>query len=575
MKRMHIFLPLVLGFVLSFSTLSSVWASAATSIPPNLPANVHATPNPSVATFMPVFVLNGDPSAVSLLFSDPPISLETVNVDGVDYARITINGEGSTLDPGVPDLPRVTRLAIVSNTGNIGLTVTDQSFTVQPLDHLPAPVQPLAGDNGAPLNGTIGSDPQIYGADVWYPPQVAEIIGPATLRDIRFVVVAVYPIQVNPMTHEMRVYDHIEVTLDNLGGSGENEVTITPTSLTPGFKRMYSQFVNFPGSSLDALPVVPGKQLIICGDNAGIITEVQKLVTWRRKKGIDASYATTTQTGTSALQIRNYISTQYTQSNGQLELVTIVGDPDAPSPYSLATEGTQFDDYFGALGGGTPDPVPDLGVGRLPSTTLTQLSNIITRTIQYESDPYLSDTTWYTRAWCAAHTWYIPSNPSMKDYTRQIMLQHGMTTVDFDVFPTTINTTILDARINQGVCVFNHRLSSNLEIYPPDIADVANGRKLPFVMEVSCGTGTFWGAPVGEGVALTEEWLRLGSVSSPSGAIGCVGMCGTSTWVLFNNILDAGTMYGLYVLGIREQGLALVEGELQLYKNYADVWTHD
>jgi hypothetical protein len=222
------------------------------------------------------------------------------------------------------------------------------------------------------------------------------------------------------------------------------------------------------------------------------------------------------------------------------------------------------------MGGGTPDPVPDLGVGRLPITSLSQLSNVISKTVQYESDPFLTDTTWYTRAWCAAHTWYIPSNPSMKEYTRQVMLQHGMTTVNFDVFPQAINTNILDDRINQGVCVFNHRLSSNLEIYPPDIAGVANGRKLPFVMEVSCGTGTFWGSQVGEGVALTEEWVRRGTVATPSGAIGCVGMSGTSTHVPYNNILDAGAMFGLYVLGIREQGLVLVEAKLQLYKNYAD-----
>ncbi len=565
---LHVLLCLLM-IVLLCPTAKAVPAAASRPLATNLPANVHAMSNPGATAVMPVSVLNGNPAAVSLLFADPPIAVEPLRIDGTDYTRISISGEGSTLDPGVPDLPRVTRLVIVSNSGNIGLTVTDQSFTVQPLEHLPAPVQPLAGDNDAPLDGAIEPDPQIYGADAWYPPQVAEIIGPATFRDVRFVVLAVYPIQVNPVTHEMRVYDRIEVSLDDLGGSGENELSLTPTSLTPGFKRLYSQFVNFPGSSLDALPVVPGKQLIICADNSGVITEIQKLVTWRRRKGLDAYYATTTQTGTSAAQIRNYISTQYTQSNGQLEFVTMVGDPDAASPYSLATEGTQFDGYFGAMGGGTPDPVPDLAVGRLPSTSLSQLVNIVAKTTQYESDPYLADTTWYRRAWCAAHTWYIASNPSFKEYTRQIMLQHGMATVNFDVFPTTINTTVLNDRINQGVCVFNHRLSSNLEIYPPDIAGVANGRKLPFVMEVSCGTGTFWGTPVGAGVALTEEWVRRGTVSSPSGAIGCVGMSGTNTWVLYNNILDAGTMYGLFVLGVREQGLALVEGELQLYKNYA------
>ena len=532
----------------------------------NLPANFHALSNPSDASFTPIVVVEGDPSAVRLVIGSSPLAIEDISLEGENYTQIRISGEGASLDSGTPDVPRVTRLVMVANTGAIGLTVTDQSFTVQPLTHAPAPVQPMDGEGSDPLDGVVAPDPLIYSSDDWYPPQVAEIIGPATLRDVRFVILAVYPVQVNPVTNEMRVYDRIEVAIDDLGGVGENEISITPTSLTPGFKQMYDQFINFPASSLDELPVVPGSQLFICGDNAGVITEVQKLVTWRRRKGIDAYYATTTQSGSTALQIRNYISDQYTQSNGQLEFVTIVGDPSVALPYGLPTEGTQFDNYYGTMGGGTPDPVPDIAVGRLPSSSLSTLAVVVAKTIQYESDPFLTDTTWYQRAWCAAHTNYIPSNPSMKEYTRQIMLQHGMNTVNFDIFPAGIVVSTLETRVNQGICVFNHRLSANNEFYTSDLqgANLTNGRKLPFVMAMTCGTGIF-----NTEYSISEEWVKRGSVGTPSGAIGCVGMASNGTWVLFNNIIDAGAMSALYVLGIREQGLVLVNGELQLYKNYA------
>ena len=520
----------------------------------NLPPNIHELTYQPASPAVSIAVLNADPADVSLRFSDPPVILQDTMLSGTEYSRAMIEAEGSMFEPGVPDVPRVTRLVMVSNSGNVGLTVTDQSFTTLPLNHPPAPVQAPAGDDSMPLDGAVSLDADIYSSDEWYPPQIAEIVGPATLRDVRFAVLIIYPVQVNPITQEMRIYDRIDVSLENEEGVGENEISFTPESITPGFKAMYSQFVNFPGSP----------QLYICGENQSLMTELQKLITWRRRKGVDAYYATTTQTGTTPAQIRNYISTQYTQSNGQLEFVTIVGDPNSSAPYNTATESTQLDNYYGTMGGGTPDPVPDIGVGRLPAASLSQLGNLVAKTIQYESDPYLADTTWFTRAWCVAHTQYIPSNPSMKEYVRQIMLQHGMSTVNLDVFPAYTDVALLNTRINEGVCVFNHRMSSNIEMFSSDLSGVANGRKQPFVIAMSCGTGTFDG-----GSALSEDWVRIGTVATPRGAIGCVGMWGTGTWVLYNNIIDAGAMYGLYVLGIREQGLVLIEGELQLYKNYA------
>ncbi len=538
--------------------------SAEAQARPNLPANFQDLPNPQTASYMPSEVSSNSELSVQMEFTNPPYSLQTVTIGGVPYSHVLISGEGNSLDPGVPDVPRVTRLIMIANTGQVGLTITDQSYTTLPLDHAPAPVQPLVGDDAAWTDGMVTPNAAIYSNSEWYPPQVAEMVGPATLRDVRFVVLTVYPVQVNPVTHEMRVYDRIDVSVDNLGGVGENELTITPTAVTSSFRKLYSEFSNFPGSPLDALPVVPGKQLMICADNQTVINEVQKLVDWRRRKGIDASYATTTQTGSTAAAIRTYISNQYTQSNGLLEFVTMVGDPDANAPYSLPSDGSQLDNYFGTMGGGTPDPVPDIAVGRLPVTSGSELSALIAKTIQYESDPYLADTTWFTRTWCAAHTNFIPSNPSMKEYTRQIMLQHGISTVNFDIFPGGIVPTTLNTRINQGVSVFNHRMSWIGEMSSGDLSGVANGRKLPFVMSVTCATGGFNG-----GSALSEDWVRRGTVATPAGAIGCVGMSGTGTHVPYNNIVDAGTMFGMYVEGIHEQGTALVAGKLQLYKNYA------
>jgi hypothetical protein len=541
----------------------SVTASQATGTGAStpLPANFSSLSGPQAVVPMPTTLISGRVDQVDMQFSQPSLELNTVTVDQAVYSTIQLTGEGSTVDAGSPDLPRVTRLIMINPTGQVNLAITSESYHTEQLAYPPAPRRELAGDEQA----SAPRNEQIYTTNAFYPAEIAGISEPMTLRDVRFVVLTINPVQVNPVTGEMRVYDNIAVRVENAGGTGINELTHTPTSITPGFKKLYSAFENFHGSALDALPVVPGKQLIICGDSSLVIAQVQKLVDWRRKKGIDAGYVTiNTIGGNSTDQIRNYISNLYTSSNGELEFVTIIGDPDATAPYNIVSNGGQLDNYYGNMGDGpNPDPVPDIAVGRLPVRSNSELNALVTRIIQYESNPYMSDPSWFTRSWCVAHTSMVASNPSTKQYTRQIMLQHGMQTVDFNVLPGHTDVTLLNTRVNAGISILNDRMSWIGEFYSSDLGGLANGWMLPFVMVITCGTGSFNGSD-----ALSEDWVRLGSSANPAGAIGCVGLSGTGTHVPYNNIVDAGVMYGYFVQDIQEQGIAVIAGKLQLFKNY-------
>lgn len=540
-------------------------------LPPNLPSNFNRLAGPQSVVEIPLELMDPNPASVRLRLGNPPLTVNEVTWNDEPFSWVRMDGEGSTLDEGAPDLPRVSRLIMISNTGNVGVQIESQHYRIEQLPHPPAPYhRELAGEAGA-LDGYSGAspDPRYYTQDSWYPAQPVEISPPMVLRDVRFVILLVYPVQVNPVTGEMRVFDRLDVALNNLGGSGENEITFQPQSISPAFKKLYNAFLNFPGSALDALPVAPGRHLYISQDNLSINGQVNRLIKWRRKKGIDAYVAYTTQTGTLASDIRLFIQNEYDNSNGQLEYVTLVGDPTTANPYYLATDNDGlYDSYFAALSGGpNPDPLQDVAVGRLPAITSGQLAAMVSKTVLYESDPYLADTTWFTRAYCASHTTIIPSNPSTKEYTRQIMLQSSMTEVTADTFYGYIDPTQYAARINQGICVLNHRLSHNAEMNSADILGLVNGRMNPFVCEISCGYGWFThgGDPYQD---VTKVWLQLGSSSAPNGAIGCVGMASTSTWVAENNILDAGMMYGLFALDIHEQGLVLMSGELQLFRQY-------
>ncbi len=554
--------------VLILIQMSTLWAATtpSTTARTRIPADFNKLPGPQAVQPIPMEVLDPNPESVRIRFTNPPLEFDQSTFGGVAYNTVRLSGEAATLDPGEPDVPRVTRLIMVHNTGNVELTVMNQSFTLQN-GFFPAPRQAAEGESGNLDDGTTGPKSEIYAANQWYPRNIAEVSEPATLRDVRFVILTIYPVQVNPVTREMRVYDDIEVQISNIGGVGANEIRFTPTSVSPDFKKLYTSFENFRGSSLDELPVLPGKYLVICGPlGTSDLAYVQKLVDWKRRRGIDASYVTTSTTGTSYTNIKSYISSQYTASNGTLEAVCLIGDPSGASGYLLDTHGSQYDNYFGTMTDGNPDPVPDIAVGRLSATSTSYLQAIINKTIYYESDPDDSDPDWFTRAWCASNTAHVPSNPSTKQYTRQIMLQHGASTVYWNVYSGDVLEADVISRLTSGVSVFNHRMSWLSEIGPSELDQLPTNGKLPFVMAITCGTGNFIGVSPGT----SEYWLFPANQTPtiPKGAIGCVGMYGSGTHVPYNNIVDAGTMYGLYVQDIQQQGVALITGKLELYRNY-------
>jgi len=541
---------------------------ANTDILPNLPQDLHLNSDPQTVRSMPVVVLNPNPQAVQLGFYEPPIETGTVTYNGETFETIRMDGEGSTLEAGVPDVPRVTRMVMISNHGKVDLKLLKNSFRVESMKDAVAPVQLL--DTKFP-DGYASPNKEIYGKDEWYPAKIAEVSEPATLRDVRFVVVTIYPVQINPVTKQRRVYDEIEVEVANAGGIGPNEITVTPRSISPDFKKLYRNFENFEGSSLDALPEKPGKYIAICDTMSQIITQVQKLVDWKRRKGIDASIARMRVeiSGANATNIQSYIANQYNASNGELEYVVLIGDAttSSASAWAIPTDASNYDNGYGCMSGDNPDPVPDIAVGRLSCRNLNQLANIVNKTIKYESSPNTDDLGWFKRGWALTNTSHAASNTATKKYTQEIMLQRGLSPVYFNSYPGQTNIDTLNNHLSEGLSVLNHRMSwISGEMDETDLNTCPVTNRNPFVMAITCGTGSYLDA-----TTLSEKWLRPDDnpdANTFKGAIGAVGLHGSSTHTRFDNIIDAGVMYGLYTLDIEPQGIALIAGKLQLYRNY-------
>jgi hypothetical protein len=134
--------------------------------------------------------------------------------------------------------------------------------------------------------------------------------------------------------------------------------------------------------------VGPGSYLVIYPNNPSVLANLQPLLHWRSEQGYNVLTASTSETGTNAGAIKNYILDAYNSLEIPLEFVVLVGD--ANGPYAVATwyemlsgwtgEG---DHYYTTLEGG--DTIADIHIGRLSFQTLSNLAVIIDKIVRDRS----------------------------------------------------------------------------------------------------------------------------------------------------------------------------------------------
>ncbi|MFH1011019.1 MAG: C25 family cysteine peptidase [bacterium] len=118
----------------------------------------------------------------------------------------------------------------------------------------------------------------------------------------------------------------------------------------------------------------------------------------------------------------------------------------------------------------------------------------------------------------------------------------------------------INAQINSGISLWCYRGWLGMSSYDPSASN--NGRRLPFATAITCGTNDFDGSDV------CETFLKTGSISTPKGCIGIIGMSSSNTHTKYNNIITGGAIQGLMRESIFNSGAVLNRSRLELYRNY-------
>ena len=121
---------------------------------------------------------------------------------------------------------------------------------------------------------------------------------------------------------------------------------------------------------------------------------------WKKRVGYDVQFVSSSNVVNNRNNLKNYIDDAYENWENPPVHVTIVGDADGN--YDIPTWSESYSGYNGE--GDHPyttlegnDPYPEVLIGRISFSTSSHLNTIISKTVNYESNPYMNEN-WFQRA---------------------------------------------------------------------------------------------------------------------------------------------------------------------------------
>jgi PKD repeat protein len=540
------------------------------------------------------------PARISLVSSTIERSVVKLTLDGFSMQAVqtpagpayTIHSGESTpiLEAGAPDLPKLTTSLVIPDVAGMSIRVISSQFR----DYENIVVAPSKGvilrtTDPASVPFTYG---KAYSADKFYPGLLADTRDPYIARDLRGQTIIAYPFQYNPVTKTLRVYYDVTVELVKSSETGVNPLIRSKKDLTisPDFATVFAQhFLNF-----DAIAYTPvneyGNVLVIC--HPPFMEAMQPYVNWKNAEGYHTEMVSTTTTGSTAAQIKTYI-TDYYNTEG-LTHVLLVGDgPQIPTNTGSGLGGPS-DNAYGYLVGN--DHYIDVYIGRFSAENVGQVNTQVARTLNYEMNPQLLTDDWYTTVIGIASD-QGPGDDNEMDYehirNQQTKLLAYSYTMNPELFDGSQGGNDAAGNPTQSQVATEVNNGSSLIIYTGhgsqtswgssgfnnnNVNQLVNNGKLPFIWSVACVNGDFVNA-----TCFAEAWLRASQNNEPTGAVAFLGSTINQSWdspmegqdemtnVLVETYNDniKRTFAGLSLSGCMQ----MIDAYGNDGKNMADTWT--
>lgn len=306
------------------------------------------------------------------------------------FTELYVAGYGYSSTVGDPKLPVARKLIEIPMNSIPEVTVTHSAYTDYTLAELGITFPVIPHQESVSKAITDPEEiPFVINTDSY---QLNEFLGaplvslsPAgTMRAVTIASLDIAPVQYNPVTGTLRVYQTIEATVTFSNGNEQGSIERKQALYSPFFENAYGQLANYKPLSDELIITEPVTYIIV--SDPMFEDALQPFIEWKTRKGFKVveAYTDNPAVGTTTTAIKAYLQNFYNNPPSGYEaqsFVLIVGDV-AQVPTFTGTSGSHPTDlyYFEYTG----DKIPECYYGRFSANNLTQLQPQIDKTLEYE-----------------------------------------------------------------------------------------------------------------------------------------------------------------------------------------------
>ena len=463
-------------------------------------------------------------------------SLDVSTVKG-NFTQLLVPGYSKSSLTGDPELPVLSRLVEIPadalpEVKVISYTVNDYPLSKWGITQKIMPLQPSQPKNLA-VPAEFAYNAASYLRNQFLGGELARVEIQGYLRGVRLANLVIAPVQYNPVTNTIRIFDNLVIEVRFKGGNIGKTTEMRAKYDSPWFRSIYSRVLNLQPiqSDRDTMMKKPVKYVIV--SDPMFHDALQPFIHWKIKKGFTVveAYTNNPSVGTTTTSIKSYLQGLYnsaTMNDPAPSFVLFVGDV-AQIPAFACSSGHYSDLYYCEYSG---DFLPEVYYGRFSATSVAQLQPQIDKTLEYEQyqmpDPsYLNQCTMVA----GADATYGPTwGNGQINYgtTYYFNAAHNLTSHTYlQPEPTGANySQNIHTDVSNGVCYANYTAHGSVggwadpSFQISDIPNLQNAHKYCLMVVNCCVTNTFYDDCFG------EELLR----AQNKGALGYIGASNNSYW---------------------------------------------
>ncbi len=499
-----------------------------------------------------VDVRTASPTGIDLYYQSPGMFQSAVSTPGGGFTYLSVVDGGICGDVGHPELPAIRKMVSIPYGATPSLMVLNMNVATysfedlgigSPIYPVQAPIEKLPG---ALENAPFYFDEAVYATDAYQHDVLVEMGEIGIIRGHRYVEVIVYPVDVNPATQEVKALVSLEVRITLTGSDME---------LTRAKQARYNSFpfetltdrlliktsMDQQTRDLNGMPEPP-LLLIITDPQWETNTDLLDYVDWKFDKGFRTEFKTTNTTGASATEIKAYIQNAYDNWPVAPTFILLIGDIGSIPTWRGSGTGDPKTDLNYTMLEGT-DYKADADLGRWSVVNLTDLTNIITKTMEYEQVGWTGNDTWEKWAVFLASA----DNYTVSEGTHNFVIDNFLTPDGYTSDKlychtySAITQEVRDAHnAGRSLSIFSghgwyDEWSDGPRFSQSDVNNLYN-TVYPFVQSYSCLTGAFASTSYPE--CFSETWIRANHAG-----IGIMASSVSSYWTE-DDILEKRVMEG-------------------------------